>query len=235
MARPFKFNYDREWLWQKYHTDLMPVGQIAQLCNVSSDTIWIHMRRFQITLRKRSQSEATRERIRVAHKGKKLSQEHRKNLSLAHVGNKSALGHKLSEEVKRLIGEQHCGNKYRLGKKHSEETKKLISKALKTSSKVLRGENHPNWNEGSSRGYKWESYKNNRDYRIWREAIYKRDDYTCQSCKQRGGHLAPHHIKSWTKYPTLRFEVNNGITLCESCHALTYNYKGRRQYALLSL
>ena len=49
-------------------------------------------------------------------------------------------------------------------------------------------------------------------------AIYMRDDYTCQQCKVRGGRLEAHHVKSFAIHPELRFDVDNGITLCKSCH-----------------
>ena len=32
------------------------------------------------------------------------------------------------------------------------------------------------------------------------------------------GKLEAHHILSWSKFPELRYEVNNGITLCHFHH-----------------
>jgi 5-methylcytosine-specific restriction endonuclease McrA len=56
------------------------------------------------------------------------------------------------------------------------------------------------------------------EYRQWRTAVFYRDNYTCQRCFTRGGQLHAHHVKSWADYPTLRFEVSNGLTLHERCH-----------------
>ena len=56
-------------------------------------------------------------------------------------------------------------------------------------------------------------------YVAWRKKIYARDKYTCQwpECKSKKK-LNAHHIKRWADNPILRFEVNNGITLCWRCH-----------------
>lgn len=61
------------------------------------------------------------------------------------------------------------------------------------------------------------------EYKEWRRAVFTRDRYTCQECgaiseKGKQVHLEAHHIKSFAKYPKLRFSVSNGLTLCRDCH-----------------
>jgi len=55
-------------------------------------------------------------------------------------------------------------------------------------------------------------------YKRWRLAVFKRDNYTCQKCSRKGGKLNAHHIKSWSRFPKLRYVLSNGITLCERDH-----------------
>jgi 5-methylcytosine-specific restriction endonuclease McrA len=55
-------------------------------------------------------------------------------------------------------------------------------------------------------------------YRKWREAVLARDGYRCRQCGTTSEPLNAHHIKGWTRYPALRFDVSNGLTLCEPCH-----------------
>lgn len=57
------------------------------------------------------------------------------------------------------------------------------------------------------------SYK----YRKWRETVLKRDGYKCTNCGS-SKKLNVHHIKEWAKYPNLRYDIENGKTLCEKCH-----------------
>lgn len=67
--------------------------------------------------------------------------------------------------------------------------------------------------------------KKGSEWKQWRELVFKRDNYTCQICGIRSGRdteykveLHPHHIKSYSEFPELRFDVSNGQTLCSSCH-----------------
>ena len=55
-------------------------------------------------------------------------------------------------------------------------------------------------------------------YRVWRSNVFKADDCACQRCGEREGKLIAHHINSFAKYKDLRFEVDNGATLCVTCH-----------------
>jgi 5-methylcytosine-specific restriction endonuclease McrA len=56
-------------------------------------------------------------------------------------------------------------------------------------------------------------------YKEWRMKVYKRDKFACQmpncKCKTR---LQAHHINKWSTASSLRFDINNGITLCRKCH-----------------
>lgn len=68
-------------------------------------------------------------------------------------------------------------------------------------------------------------------YRKWREAVFKRDGYSCVICGDRNytgrGEtviINADHIKPFALHPELRFDINNGRTLCEPCHRKTKTY-----------
>lgn len=101
------------------------------------------------------------------------------------------------------------------GKKHSIETRIKISKALRKNAK--KGKESHSYKDGKlveRRGQRFSM-----EYKRWRFDVYSRDKFTCQNCgDNRGGNLNAHHIKHFATHPNLRFEISNGITLCESCH-----------------
>ena len=81
---------------------------------------------------------------------------------------------------------------------------------------ALKGIDHPYYNGNQSEDHQ---QRTNSDYRNWRSLVYERDKYTCQCCGKIGVKLNSHHIYSFASYPKLRFDINNGITLCEECHS----------------
>jgi len=138
-------------------------------------------------------------------KGSKLSQKTKNKISLALKGRKNLLlgialrGRKLTKEHINKIQES------RKGYRHSEETRKKISKA----------------NRGRGQGKTDESkiWRKRVEYRLWREAVFARDNWTCQKCSNRGGiKLHPHHIRNFAEEGDLRFAIDNGITFCIICH-----------------
>jgi 5-methylcytosine-specific restriction endonuclease McrA len=70
-------------------------------------------------------------------------------------------------------------------------------------------------------------YRNTPEYKAWRTAVFERDKYTCQECGLFHCVLNAHHIKPYKKYPKLRFDISNGVTLCFNCH----QQKHKRQAA----
>jgi len=83
-------------------------------------------------------------------------------------------------------------------------------------SRVQSGEKSHFWKGGKSTQV--ELFRKSIPYKDWRNKVFKRDNYTCQICKLRGGRLDAHHIKLLSKYPSLALHVGNGITLCRECH-----------------
>jgi 5-methylcytosine-specific restriction endonuclease McrA len=70
-------------------------------------------------------------------------------------------------------------------------------------------------------------------YREWRDAVFHRDNFTCQKCGGgAGGNLNAHHLKPFQqiideyKITTVEqaiacaelWDIWNGITLCKTCH-----------------
>lgn len=61
----------------------------------------------------------------------------------------------------------------------------------------------------------------------FRNAVYKRDEYTCRVCGQVGGTLNAHHLDGWNWAKDKRFNTSNGVTLCEDCHSKFHNVYGK--------
>ncbi len=122
-------------------------------------------------------------------------------------------------EYRKHMSEVHKGQESPMsGKKHKPES---IEK-MRISSKGQTA-----WNKGLGKATEHQRHIKSIEHKEWREAIFKRDDYTCQMCRQRGGKLNADHIKPYSIYKDLRYELSNGRTLCEDCHRKTDTYGGR--------
>jgi len=115
-----------------------------------------------------------------------------------------------------------------------EKRIKSFSKTMKR--KYANGEITP-WNKGK-RGKGMPRYIDDRsklkeplnkqirgsiEMKNWKKKIFKRDKYTCQICHEKSGKINAHHIKSFKEYSKERFNIDNGITLCEICHKWIHN------------
>ena len=88
---------------------------------------------------------------------------------------------------------------------------------------IPSGDNHWNWKGGITPKVK--SIRSSTEYRHWRKKVFYRDNYTCQICNKKNVKLRAHHKKSFSDFPELRFDICNGLTLCEECHVTLHKGK----------
>ena len=129
--------------------------------------------------------------------------------------------------LKKSFCTQNCSNLY-FGKIHIgiKRPKMIINtksiEALKNWSKT-----HRPWNFGKGTiSSQSELARKCLENRLWRKAIFERDNFSCRECGKIGGELHAHHVKPFAYFTELRYAIDNGITLCHNCHKLTDSYGG---------
>lgn len=181
-------------------------------------------------------SEASKRTLNGYKKGhpmylKRHSEETKKRLrliALADGRKPDFTGRKHTEESKKKMSETRKANPnmYWLGKDRSAIfTKEYRQKMSIASKKVVAEGRHNFFIDGRTPENKIQ--RTSVEMKLWREAVFKRDNWTCQDCGERGGKLHAHHVKSFSQHPLLRFEVSNGRTLCIPCHKKTDTYLKR--------
>lgn len=124
------------------------------------------------------------------------------------------------------------------GKKMTIEQRAKISKAMKGKTpwnkgvKGLYQSNRkgkklgPNLNQSKEKHWNWKGgithenkiIRKSIEYKLWTDACFSRDGYTCQKYKTKGGKLVVHHILNFSSNKELRFAIDNGITLSKKAH-----------------
>jgi len=187
-------------------------------------------------------------------KGRVFSEEHKRKISIANKGKKrpSLLGHKFNLGKKQSFETIEKRRKSLMGRVVSMKTRLKISKASGKgkNSRMWKG-GLPKCidcgkelvNYSAKRCHKHSPrarfigqilktdesklFRKRIEYRLWRESIFKRDDWTCKKCGIKGGKLHPHHVQNFSKYLELRFDINNGITLCVKHHQEFHKIYGK--------
>jgi len=107
----------------------------------------------------------------------------------------------------------HCEQKFNVFL-YRKDKAKYCSKICLAKSKI--GVDSKNWKGGITSETR--KIRCSEEYNKWRKSVYARDNWTCQHCQVKQKHPIAHHIKTFKDFPELRFESDNGITLCRSCH-----------------
>lgn len=139
---------------------------------------------------------------------------------------------KKSKEEQKKIDKSGKNNPF-YGKKHTIESRLKVSKTKKESPTTRRGINNPAYidGKGNERHGDRITFMQDLKYKLFKEAVLKRDNYTCQICGIYGVKFHIDHIKSYRDYINLRTDINNGRTLCIPCHRKTDNYGRKKDYA----
>lgn len=207
------------FLQEKYIDERLPTTKIAELVygkrhyhpNIIN---WLH--KFDIEVRSQSESVA----MQWEDNDKRRSEQ--------------------SEFAKNKLGKGTEGRKKLIDIMQTKTYKKKqsISKTGRNNGMYgMRGELHPRWDKNScneQRKRERKFYENTQ----WRKSVMKRDNYTCDCCRDRtGGNLVAHHLNGYNWDIENRTNVDNGVTLCDSCHkefhkVYGYGNNTKKQYEM---
>ena len=121
----------------------------------------------------------------------------------------------LPSEIKKGYG-KYCSKKCCHLSKFFREKLSNSQKGKNNSNFGKKGELSPHWKGGITNAS--HKVRTSFEYKEWRKLVFERDNYTCQKCGKRGKKLNAHHIESFNNNPDKRILIDNGITLCQTCH-----------------
>ena len=146
-----------------------------------------------------------------------------KHLSIKHKG-KRLWKHK---DIKPLAKFNclNCGKEKEIAECRLKIEGKYCSRKCSNSHIKRNGESNPNWRGGNYP--KLKAIRNSIEYKDWRREVFYRDKWSCVLCGYRSNgknDIDADHIKQFSLFPEIRFDVSNGRTLCKPCHKNTETY-----------
>ena len=196
-----KVGYDfKQWLDIKYNVEKMNSRDLAELAygkrkNGPNITNW--MKKLGVSVRERSEA-----------------------VELQWVDNEER---RINQSIttKRVWGvgsESRAKLKVTMKSKEYREKQSISKTGEKNGMFGKIGTSNPRWNPDLTMKDRIDRRAINENI-VWRKSVLKRDDYICKCCKyKRGGCLVAHHLNGYHWDIENRFVIDNGITLCESCH-----------------
>lgn len=192
-----KIIIEPELLTSLYWGENYSINQIKNLFHCSKNTILKLMKSHNIDRRDREDGIKLMKEIGY-HKGQIPWNKGRK------------ISHKESCNCVCCLSKRHCVPQEIIDKR----TQRARESSIRNGSQ--KKENNPSWKGGITEQASLE--RKTKEWKDWRKQVFERDNYTCQSCGKRGCVIHPHHIKKRSVFPELKFDINNGVTLCNRCH-----------------
>lgn len=210
-----KFTLTKDDLYRLYVIERKTSREIAECSGVSFRTVLRKLHENNISVRNRGN-----EHIQELHDADWLKSEYigksRSTIDIATQLNThpSLVSHWLKRH--KLIARPRNQHKGRLW---SKQVRHNMSNAKK--GRLLR-ESNPNWRGGEvNENVRLRASTQSKN---WSKQVRQRDKHRCVKCGDNKK-LHAHHIKPWNKYPELRYDLENGITLCVVCHQIEHGFK----------
>lgn len=83
------------------------------------------------------------------------------------------------------------------------------------------GKEHYRYNENLTDEERYSDRKSKKEYRDWRSGVYKAFNFSCDICgckSSKKNKIVAHHLESYDVNIDLRYDISNGVALCEQCH-----------------
>lgn len=212
----------------------------SQACRLHCDRSWMKGRKL---------SEEHKRKISESEKGRIFSPEARAKLrennsrywlgktrpSSAVESQRAKMKGKMPKNLSLINANKNGSGNPMFGKIVSEETRKKLSEANRmnwatneTRKEKARlqfsGENNPRWVGGMDYWSKDETERRTIASEGWAKKVKKRDNFKCQLANENCyGYMVAHHILPWRDYPEERYNIKNGITLCQYHHPVKWS------------